>query len=151
VRRQGGFGAIKVSTSILLLTGMRAGVLAVTFSNSSARVQKVPVQFSISGNINDADMFLSQGDGRTSFDYVKEWSFRRPDTTKVKTDRVVESHRVILHNTAGAVAVASDLDNLRETPLSEWSFHWETTITLGAGEHKTHYLAIALGPGDEAG
>ena len=63
VRRQGGFGAIKVSTSILLLTGMRAGVLAVTFSNSSARVQKVPVQINISGD-------LALNDCRVSFDNV---------------------------------------------------------------------------------
>lgn len=144
VRREGSLRDIKVSTSILLLTGRRAGVLTVSFYNSAARAQRVPVQFNISGN-------LSQNDCRTSFDYVNDWGFSRPDTKKDKTDRVVEGHRVILHNTAGAVAVAADVNGLTWTPLSEWSFHWQTTITLGAGERKTHHITIALGPGDEAG
>jgi len=143
VRRKGAFGAINVSTSMLLLTGMRAGVLAVTFYNSATRAQKVPVQLNISGD-------LSQNDCRTSFDDVKNWGFSRPDTRKVKTTRVVEGQRVSLYNSAGAVALGADFDNLTWSPLSAWSFHWDSAITLGAKERKTHYIAVALGPRDEA-
>jgi hypothetical protein len=143
VRRKGTFRSIHLTTSTLLLAGQRAGVLSITFHNAGTSAQKIPVQFNISGN-------LSQNDCRASFDHVPNWGFSRPITDKVKTARIVEKQRVILHNAAGAVVVASDLDSLTWSPLSAWSFHWNTTITLAAGERKTCHLAIALGPRAEA-
>ncbi|HEY7302986.1 MAG TPA: hypothetical protein VH601_02640 [Bryobacteraceae bacterium] len=143
VRRKGSSGGIDVTTSALLLTGRRAGVLSITLHNGGASARQVPVQFNISGD-------LGQNDCRASFDFVPNWGFSRPLTKQVKTTRVVEKQRVILHNAAGAVVVATDLDTLTWSPLSSWSFHWNTTIPLAAGEHKTCHLAIALGPRAEA-
>jgi hypothetical protein len=139
VRRKGTFRSIHLTTSTLLLTGKRAGVLSIMFHNRGASAQKTPIQFNISGD-------LSENDCRASFDHVPNWGFSRPITKKVKTARIVEKQRVILDNAAGAIVVASDLDSLTWSPLSAWSFHWSTTITLGAGERKTCHLAIALGP-----
>ena len=142
VRRKGTFRNIRVTTSTLLLTGQRAGVLSITFHNSGTSA-KIPLQFNISGD-------LSQNDCRASFDRVPNWGFSRPITNKVKTERTVEKQRIILHNAAGAIVVASDLDSLTWELLSAWSFHWSTTLTLAAGEQKTCHLAIALGPREEA-
>lgn len=143
VRRKGSYGAIDVSTSTLLLTGQRAGVLTVTFHNRAAKAQNIPVQLNISGD-------LSANDGRISLDFVKDWGFNRPNTEKIKTTRLVESQRMISYNDAGAVVLAADFNNLVWSPLSEWSYHWDATVRLGAGERKTHYIAIALGPRHEA-
>src|SRR5690242_16008949 len=143
VRRKGTFRSIHLTTSTLLLTGKRAGVLSISFHNAGASSQKIPVQFNISGD-------LSQNDCRASFDHVPNWGFSRPITNKVKTARIVQKQHVVLHNDAGAIVVASDLDSLTWSPLSAWSFHWGTTITLAAGERKTCHLAIALGPKGEA-
>lgn len=134
VRREGELHGIRVSTSTVLISGMRAGLLALSFHNTAPKTQAVPVQLSIVGG----------------FDYVKYWGFPRPDTVKAKTFIAVEKQRIIRHNTAGAVVVASDLKNLAWEEGSEWSSHWGTTMTMLPGERRTHYIALALGSREES-
>jgi len=134
VRREGELHGIAVSTSTMLVAGRRAGLLALTLRNTAAKTQQVPVQFSILG----------------SFDNVRYWGFRRPDTTKNKTLVVVERERIIRQNTAGAIVIASDLRNLTWEESSEWSSVWATTVAMQPGERKTHYIAFSLGPRSES-
>ena len=91
-----------------------------------------------------------QNDARAGFDYIKSWGFARPDTRKSKTSILVEEQQIILHNSAGAIVVASDFNRLTQEGLSEWSSLWATTLALQPGEHRTHYIAFGLGPREES-
>ena len=134
VRREGELYGIAVSTSTMLVSGMRAGLLTLTLHNTAAKTQRVPVQLNISGG----------------FDNVKYWGFRRPDTTKSKTSVVVEPQRIIRHNIAGAIVIASDLNDLAWETGSEWSSHWAANVIMRPAEKKTHYIAFALGPREQS-
>ncbi|PYV09343.1 MAG: hypothetical protein DMG07_23465 [Acidobacteria bacterium] len=143
VRREGQLQGIAVSTSTILIHGKRAGILSVTFRNTTPKARVVPIQFNIIGDITQTDPHIG-------LDYVKYWGFARPVTTKSKTSVVVEGRWITLHNSSGAVVLASDFDNLTREELSEWSSHWVTTINIQPGEQRTHYIAFALGPREES-
>ena len=83
VRREGELQGIAVSTSTILIHGKRAGILSVTFRNTTPKARVVPVQLNITGD-------TIQNDARIGFDYVKYWGFSSPDTTKSKTSVQVE-------------------------------------------------------------
>jgi hypothetical protein len=143
VRREGELQGIAVSTSTMLVHGKRAGILSVTFRNVASKARLVPIQLNITGD-------TIQNDARTGFDYVKYWGFSRPVTTKSKTSVLAEGQRITLHNSAGAVVVASDFNRLIQEGLSEWSSLWATTLALQPGEHRTHHIAFGLGPREES-
>jgi hypothetical protein len=134
VRREGELHGIAVSTSTLLTSGTRGGILAVTLRNATDKKQDVPVQLGISG----------------TFDNVKYWGFPRPDTTRSKTSFLAGRGRITRHNSAGAVVVSSDFNNLVWEESSEWSSHWVTTVVMRPGERRTHYTAFVLGPREES-
>src|SRR4029453_6901902 len=121
VRREGEIKGIAVSTSTVLISGKRAGLLAVTFHNTTSKAKGVPVQLNITGD-------TMQNDARPGLEYIKSWGFARPDTKKAKTSIAVEGQQIILHNGAGAIVVASDLDNLTWQERSTWSSVWVTTM-----------------------
>ena len=143
VRREGELQGIAVSTSTTLIHGKRAGILSVTFRNTTPKARVVPLQLNIIGD-------MIQNDARIGLDYVKYWGFSRPVTTKSKTSVLVEGRWITLHNSSGAVVVASDFDSLTREELSEWSSHWVTTIAIQPGEQRTHYIAFGLGPREES-
>jgi hypothetical protein len=143
VRREGELEGIAVSTSTVLISGKRAGLLVVTFHNTTSKAKVVPVQLNITGD-------TMQNDARTGFDYIKNWGFGRPDTRKNKTAIVVGGQQIILHNSSGAIVVASDFDNLTWQERSSWSSVWVATMALRPGERRTHYVSFAVGPREQS-
>jgi hypothetical protein len=131
VRRKGEVDGISVSTTSCLVHGVRGGLIELTLQNTTSERKEIPIQLNILG----------------SLDYVKFWEFSYPDTTKKTTTAVSEAKRVVRENEAGAMAVGTDLDNLRWEP---WSSHWEGQVALLPGQLTTHYVAVAMGDKTES-
>ena len=111
---------------VLSRTGVRGGLLELTLQNTTSEKKKIPIQLNILG----------------SLEYLKVWEFSYPNTTKKTTTAVSEAKRVIRENEAGAIAVGTDLENMRWEP---WSSHWEGEVVLLPGQRTTHYVAVAVG------
>jgi len=126
VPRKGEVHGISVSTTSCLVYGVRGGLLELTLQNTTSEKKKIPVQLNILG----------------SLEYLKVWEFSYPNTTKKITTAVSESKRVVRENEAGAIAVGTDLENMRWEP---WSSHWEGEVVLLPGQRATHYVAVAIG------
>ena len=131
VRRQGAVRGISVSNTTCLVHGVRGGLLELTLQNTTSAKKNVPIQLNILGTL----------------DYVKFWGFSYPDTTKKTTTAVSEAKRVVRENEAGAIAVGTDLENMRWEP---WSSHWEGAVVLLPGQRTTHYVAMAMGDKTES-
>ncbi|MCX6622682.1 MAG: hypothetical protein NTY38_16760 [Acidobacteria bacterium] len=125
VRRSGAGRGIRVESSSVLITGRRALLLAMTFQNTGPTKVRVPVDVEFRG----------------SLDYVRFWEFARPVTNKHPTTVTANSGRVIRHNVSGSLVLGTDMPGMEWEP---WSSHWVTSLTLGAGERRTHYLALAI-------
>jgi hypothetical protein len=126
VRQKGEVYGIAFSAASCLAHDVRGGLLELTLHNTSSEKKKIPLQLNIVG----------------SLDYVKAWEFSYPDTAKKTTTSVSEVQRVVRENEAGAIAVGTDIANMRWEP---WSSHWEGQVVLLAGQRTTHYVALAMG------
>jgi len=126
VPRKGEIHGISVSTTSCLVHGVRGGLLELTLQNTTSEKKKLPIQLNILG----------------SLEYLKVWEFSYPNTTKKTTTAVSEAKRVIRENEGGAIAVGTDLENMRWEP---WSSHWEGEVVLLPGQRTTHYVAVAVG------
>jgi len=87
VQRQRTLQGVNVSSSFVLAADRRAGILAMTFQNTTPEKKTIPLQFNILGGLQ----------------YVKGWGFSRPDTRKLAMVAVVEKQRLIWENEAAGV------------------------------------------------
>src|SRR4051794_10743992 len=131
VQRKGRSGDIEVASETVLLQGLRAGILRLTFTNRGGAAADTPLQFNIAG----------------SFDRVEMWGFPRPQTQKKETVATVEANRIVRANSAGAYVVGCDAGSLRWEP---WSSHWETRLRIAPGASRVVHVAFAMGSRDDA-
>jgi hypothetical protein len=131
VPQKGEVQGISVSTTCCLAHGVRGGLLELTLQNTTSEKKKIPIQLNILG----------------SLEYVKFWGFGQPQTEKKVTTAVAEAKRVVRENEAGAIAVGTDLENMRWEP---WSSHWEGEVVLLPGQRTTHYVVVTQGDKTES-
>ena len=125
VRQNGQVQGISLSITCCLVHGVRGGLLELTLQNTTPDKKKIPIQLNILG----------------SLDYVRSWEFSYPDTRKKTTTAVSEAKLVVRENDAGAIAIGTDLENMR---WESWSSHWEGHVVLLPGQSTTHYVAVAM-------
>ena len=126
VPSRGEVHGIAVSTTACLVHGVRGGLLELTLHNTTSEKKRVPVQLNFVGSLQ----------------YLKNWEFSFPNTTKSPTDAVSEGKRVVRENAGGAMALGSDIAGMKWEP---WSSHWEGEIVLAPGQSVTRYVALTMG------
>jgi len=126
VREKGTIQDIEVSAEAVLAAGARAQILCVRLRNGSPLKRTVPVQLDVTG----------------SLEYVKEWHFERPNTTKQATVAESQERRVIFSNHAGAIVLGSDTGGFEWEP---WSSHWVAKLPLVPGETRTIHFVATVG------
>jgi hypothetical protein len=126
VLQEGELYGIFVRVRSCLASGLRGGLLAMTFENRNSEEKNVPIQLNIVG----------------SLDYVKYWGFARPNTSKKITMSASEAKLVVRKNDTGAICVGTDLEGMRWKP---WASHWEGQAVLMPQKPKTHYVAMTIG------
>lgn len=130
VEREGDLSGVTVSSQLVLCAQKRAAVMAMTFTNRTSGVRRLPLQFTVRGGL----------------DYVRNWEFGRPNGVSPATT-TSEDNRLVKGNNAGAIVIAADLARLRWGP---WSSRWETAVRLAPGERKRHFVCVAIGDPETA-
>lgn len=129
VRRYGTIQGIDISTVTVLTAKERAGLIAVTLTNTTGKDQIIPVGISIKGGL----------------DYVLSWGFFRPEARRpVRTE--VSENTLVRSNSAGSIVVSTDIPGLKWFELAA---HWNTCVNLPAGSSTTYHVAIGIGGADE--
>jgi hypothetical protein len=120
---------IEVVEATVLVPERRGGVVALTWSNTSANARTVPLRFEAKGTLD-----------RCNF-----WEFRGA-TSSTATQAAVKGPAISL--TAGVLAIVlrAASDEMKWNSMGVG----EQDIALGPGEKKTVYIAFAIGPADEA-
>jgi len=144
-RRQGWLRDLKVESSLVVPLERRCGLLEFTVTNTGPAAVTVPVQLVVRGSV----------------DYVSFWEFAGPGTSEANAPWAERARgwtvdpeqpnvggppvRLAKRKEAGAVALATDLE------MSRWETlcgHWESSLTLAAGQARTVRVVFALGPAD---
>jgi hypothetical protein len=126
VLQEGELYGVFVRVRSCLASGLRGGLLAITFENRTSEKKNVPIQLNIVG----------------SLDYVKYWGFARPNTSKVITMSASEANLVVRENNTGAICLGTDLEGMRWKP---WASHWEGQVVLMPQKPEAHYVAMTIG------
>ena len=130
VQRVGNIKGIKVSSSLVLISGMRAAVLTLTLENQDSEEKTIPFQINIKGGL----------------DYAHFWEFLRPTGIK-KCAANCKGKRLVKKNESGAIVISTTVGNLK---WEGFSSHWETDITLTSEKRKTFYLVVTIGDARKA-
>jgi len=123
---------IKATSVTTLIYGVRGGVLALTLKNTGLRTKKIPLQFIANGPLTY----------KNTLDYVEHWDFPAPRSKSTVTNTADANGKGVVRVQGDyAVAIGGDAYGLAwEEPTRR--FH--ATITLGALQEKTCYLAFVL-------
>ncbi|NJD01975.1 MAG: hypothetical protein FIA99_05125 [Ruminiclostridium sp.] len=125
VKAAGELHGVEVTGLTSLVPGKRALVIKIQLKNTNRDSVRIPIQI-----ITDGGM-----------DYVHIWDFPRPFATK-KMDISAEKDRVVKINNNRCMIIGTDIVNLL---WFEPAGHWNTEISLSAGEENVYYLVVVLG------
>jgi hypothetical protein len=129
-RQTGIIKGIKVTSTITLIYGMRAGLLELDLKNTTKEKKVIPVQFIANDNATY----------RSTLDSVQNWGFSTVKSKTIVKDEVDD--RGILR-VQGKYAVALGVD-IKGTKWEELTNRFHSTIALGPGEEVAGIVAFSI-------
>lgn len=139
VNQIGGVEGVRVTSSTTLLYGMRAGIVSLTFRNTTDETLDVPLQIVL----NDPDTY------RTTLDYrdkKNDWGF---GVTRSKTPVVTSTDHKGIVRAQGDHGIAIG-NTLSAMVWEEATRRFLGSVKLGAGEEKTVHHIFCMDVTDQA-
>jgi hypothetical protein len=135
-RCTGHIRGIEFSTTTTLLSGIRAGIMELSFGNSTGQKTAIPVQVVTNDQYNY----------KISLDYLNNWGFSTPKSKTTVTD-VSDGRGILRVQGDYAIGMGIDLKEAVWEPLTR-RFHF--SVVLDPGEEKKVFFVFTIGEKEKA-